>query len=198
MPVKNHEVMPSDRTFKPVTGVRIPLGSSPLPSEIAEGGAAGAVKNGHPGPPQSHHGEAFRAHLLRRVLVSPRGCWLFQGAIERNGYGAIKVAGRKRIAHRAYFETFRGPIAEGLTLDHLCRVRHCVNPEHLEPVTRRENTLRGISPVAKNVTKTTCPRGHALLAVAWGGRRCVECRKEWSRKGTRKRSADRAARRASR
>lgn len=72
------------------------------------------------------------------------GCWEWQGAVMGGGYGAIKVEGRRVPAHRFAYELLVGPIGEGLEIDHLCRNRSCVNPEHLEPVTRSVNVKRGI------------------------------------------------------
>ena len=74
---------------------------------------------------------------------------------------AMKL-GEKKFAHRIGYEQLVGPIPKGLELDHLCRVRHCVNPDHLEPVTHKENTLRGSCPAAVNARKTHCKRGHPL------------------------------------
>lgn len=72
----------------------------------------------------------------------PNGCWLWTGTIERTGYGRFWLGGRQEIAHRASYALLIGPIPEGLTIDHLCRVRACVNPDHLEPVTLAENIRR--------------------------------------------------------
>ena len=186
MSVNNHVGLTCDRTFKPVTGVRIPLGSSPLPSEISEEEAAGAVKNGHSGPPQSHHGRRAVVRggaLLGRVSPEPNsGCWLWLGSLDGKGYGVFGRHGRTVLAHRAVVESLRGPIADGLTLDHLCRVRSCVNPAHLEAVAMRVNVLRGQSPAAINARKDHCSKGHSLAGArlevrpAGGvGRRCREC-----------------------
>lgn len=92
-------------------------------------------------------------------------CWLWLGCTI-NGYGQMKIPGsaKKRIyTHRFFYERLVGPIPEGLQLDHLCRVRNCVNPEHLEPVTGRVNTLRGTSPVAQRAKQTHCLNGHPLV-----------------------------------
>ena len=70
------------------------------------------------------------------------GCWLWTGKPAKNGYGVISVNNTDRYAHRLSYELHIGPIPDGLTIDHLCMVRLCVNPEHLEPVTRSENTRR--------------------------------------------------------
>jgi HNH endonuclease len=71
------------------------------------------------------------------------GCWLWQGALHSAGYGFLSVGGRNQLAHRVAYRLFVGPIPDGLELDHLCRVKHCVNPAHLEPVTTAENLRRG-------------------------------------------------------
>ena len=73
-------------------------------------------------------------------------CWFWLKATDRTGYGVKMVGGRsgKLVrAHRYYYELSKGPIPEGLTIDHLCRIRCCVNPEHMEPVTLKENSKRG-------------------------------------------------------
>lgn len=89
-------------------------------------------------------------------------CWLWTMRPAGEGYGQIKLeSGRRQQAHRFAYELLVGPIPEGLQLDHLCRVRHCVNPAHLEPVTSRENVHRSpIAPAALNARKTHCPHGH--------------------------------------
>ncbi len=73
----------------------------------------------------------------------PTPCWIWQRARLVSGYGVIGCHPSRQLAHRVYYERFKGPIADGLTLDHLCRVAACVNPDHLEPVTQRVNTQRG-------------------------------------------------------
>ncbi len=83
-----------------------------------------------------------------RFVVAPTGyetdCWLWQLCKDKDGYGTVGVAsGKMALAHRAYYEERFGPVPEGKELDHLCRVRACVNPEHLEPVTHHENLRRG-------------------------------------------------------
>lgn len=69
-------------------------------------------------------------------------CWLWRGKLNDKGYGRTSFKGRSTGAHRKAYELLVGPIPEGLTLDHICRIRHCVNPDHLEPVTQAENTQR--------------------------------------------------------
>ena len=93
--------------------------------------------------------------------VTESGCWVWtKGQV--NGYGRIRVNGRSTYVHRLVYELFVGPIPEGLILDHLCRVRPCCNPYHLQPVTNKENILRGESPPAQQARKTHCCNGHEL------------------------------------
>lgn len=101
--------------------------------------------------------------IVEQVELSSDGCWLWTGQLDRYGYGKIKMGGREGVlkkAHRIAYEAFVRPIPGGLEIDHLCRVRRCVNPAHLECVTHRENMLRGNTPSSANVKKTRCPQGH--------------------------------------
>lgn len=111
---------------------------------------------------------------------SETSCWLWQGAINSAGYGHLRVDRERRmlLAHRFSFITHRGPIPPGMVLDHICRVRACVNPWHVEAVTEKTNILRGVSLSAKNARKTTCPNGHAYDRRTGGGRRCSVCDRE--------------------
>lgn len=106
-------------------------------------------------------------------------CWVWT-AFRRNGYGRFTVDGRMVNAHRFSFTLAGGVIPEGLVLDHLCRNRACVNPEHLEAVDTRTNTMRSpVAPAAVNAAKTHCKRGHALtpdnIYVRGSGRTCKTC-----------------------
>lgn len=89
-------------------------------------------------------------------------CWNWIGGQNGNGYGQFQVEHRKVYVHRWAYERFVGPIPEGYQIDHLCRNRGCCNPAHLEPVTQRENQLRGQTLAALNSAKTHCPAGHEL------------------------------------
>ena len=86
-------------------------------------------------------------------------CWLWTAGCGSDGYGRLYVAGRHVLAHRFAYELLVGPIPEGLQIDHLCRVRLCVNPAHMEPVTQQENIRRGESG-RWQLAKTHCPQGH--------------------------------------
>ena len=108
------------------------------------------------------------------------GCWIWDAAIDRKGYGRFQLNGRNAKASRVSYEMFVGPIPDGLTLDHLCRVRCCVNPLHLEPVTNRENIRRG-NTGQHNAVKTHCPQGHPysgdnLVVHKNGWRKCRACK----------------------
>lgn len=120
------------------------------------------------------------ARFWDKAIPEPMsGCWLWLGATTPDGYA--KFGHRATVAHRTSYRAFVGSIPEGLQLDHLCRVRCCVNPAHLEPVTNRENQMRGIAFVVENANKTHCPRGHAYddkNTKQYGGRRyCRACQR---------------------
>jgi hypothetical protein len=134
--------------------------------------------------------------LFSRCKENEAGCWIWTGAKAGTGYGHIVVKGRGRPAHRVMYEFLIADVPEGLDLDHLCRTRDCVNPWHLEPVTRRVNIIRGEKP-AMNSGKTHCPRGHAYdesnTIVYRGSRFCLACKRERGREyQRRKREAQNA------
>lgn len=130
----------------------------------------------------------IKSRLLSRIKFVGT-CWEWDAPDTSNGYGNLYV-GRKRMrAHRLSYEVFVGEIPEGLEIDHLCRNRACCNPDHLEPVTARENTLRSpISPTAINSRKLKCKRNHDLTGdnvyVSSLPRRvCKECARLRAREG---------------
>ena len=110
-------------------------------------------------------------------------CWLWTATLWPNGYAQMSINGIKRLIHRWAFETFRGPIPEGLQIDHLCRRKNCVNPAHLDVVTNRENTIRGDGPRLlgeRQRGKTHCPQGHPYdeqntYISSVGKRHCRKC-----------------------
>ncbi len=100
----------------------------------------------------------------RLVTYEPNtGCWLYIGGVCKDGYAKVKRSGQF-LGHRASYVESVGPIPDGCEIDHLCRVRCCVNPAHLEPVTHGANVRRGVYPkeTHRNGRKTHCKRGHAL------------------------------------
>lgn len=108
-------------------------------------------------------------------------CWEWTNNLTPSGYGKLKVRQRSRAAHRVSYELLVGPIPPGLQLDHLCRNRACVNPDHLEPVTPQTNSLRGATWASRNAAKTSCPQGHVFTAANTytnpaGSRCCRTCR----------------------
>lgn len=111
-------------------------------------------------------------------------CWQWIRGKLKSGYGCARYNKKNWRAHRLYYELLVGPIPDGLTIDHLCRNRSCVNPGHMEVVTQGVNTLRGFSPSAIHARKTHCPKGHpfdeANTYVNPGRyfRGCRICRKE--------------------
>lgn len=129
-------------------------------------------------------------------------CWLWMGARTKAGYGNFALDARHGsyrfvVAHRYAYEVLVGPVPVGMQLDHLCRVRHCVNPAHLEPVTNQENTRRGLL----SALKTECVNGHPWTpentvvqktGTRPGRRRCRTCVGAQNRKTAERRKAERA------
>jgi hypothetical protein len=118
--------------------------------------------------------------FIRHIIVSPDNCWLWDASTKEKGYANFQFEQRRVAGHRWAYKTFRGEIPEGLTLDHLCRIPSCVNPWHLEPVTRWENVYRGTSPFALKAKQTHCVHGHEFTyantkVTEKGHRRCRTC-----------------------
>lgn len=114
-------------------------------------------------------------------------CWIWTGSLSR-GYGQIMARGESKhpiITHILMWRHHRGDVPNGLQLDHLCRNRACCNPEHLEAVTSRINTLRGQAPCIVIHRTEVCKHGHDCAVGGWykiktGGRRCATCAKQRS------------------
>ncbi len=130
--------------------------------------------------------------LWKSYAVTPTGCWEWTGPKQGQGYG---IFGSKpsRAAHRAFYERFKGPIPAGLVIDHLCRNPSCVNPEHLEPVTNRENVMRGLKGVL-HVQPSHCINGHEYtpenkLVNYRGHVKCRACNRDEQNARRRKASA---------
>lgn len=124
--------------------------------------------------------------IASRIVLQPcpvKGltgdCWIWKGACYQ-GYGRLSHKGFKTCkAHRIIYELLKGPIPSGLEADHLCKVRSCVNPEHIEPVTKLENLRRSPTAGVLNAAKTHCPQGHEYTPgniYSWHGKRiCRTC-----------------------
>jgi hypothetical protein len=114
---------------------------------------------------------------IRKSYIKVNDHWIVDK--HTNGYGKIFAEGKNWGAHQLSYEVFVGPIPKGLYLDHLCRITNCINPDHLEPVTPRENNLRGNSVSGVNARKTHCKRGHELstenVRIDNGTRQCKPC-----------------------
>ncbi|WP_081471343.1 HNH endonuclease signature motif containing protein [Methyloversatilis universalis] len=114
-------------------------------------------------------------HIRRNIGPGDGGCWLWLRSRSRDGYGWASLGNKTFQAHRLVYELIRGSVPAGLVLDHLCRVRNCVNPDHLQPVTPRENLVRSeLTPAGMSV----CKQGHEFQNKG-GQRRCLICLTEY-------------------
>jgi len=133
--------------------------------------------------------ETLRIKDAERVLAQldmNGDCWKWTGSLNPDGYGVFYLGSERVTAHRWFYELIVGPIPTGLVIDHLCRNRACSRPSHLEPVTAKENILRGVGPTAINAAKTHCPKGHEYTvgntgAGARGSRYCRACHRARAR-----------------
>lgn len=142
--------------------------------------------------------ESLADRFWSKVERTTGGCWDWLGSLRPNGYGYIRFSGDTFVAHRLSFELTGHSIPSGAVIDHLCRNRRCVNPDHLEPVENRENVLRGVGPTAVNSKKTHCSRGHRFTrenTYLWASRdgsqhrQCRECQRQMGRERRARRSA---------
>lgn len=133
---------------------------------------------------------ATAVDIQSSIEVDRAGCWLWQRYIKPNGYGQfVRPVERTRYVHRIAYMTWKGSIPEGLEIDHLCRVRHCCNPEHLEAVAAKVNMYRSENFTATYARTESCPEGHPydeentyIRPRNGGGRDCRKCRTEASRR----------------
>lgn len=141
--------------------------------------------------------KSLEDRVAEKIDIDPdTGCWTWTGARSSGGYGSIKFAGRTRPAHRVVYENFVEPVGAELVLDHLCRNRACVNPDHLEPVSQSVNVQRGLSAGPR----PHCNNGHELsgenvytFPSDAGRRRCRLCHIEKGRIGREARTVREAA-----
>lgn len=125
----------------------------------------------------------------------PDGCWIWTGSLNAAGYGTVgwgENASQTWLAHRVAYTLDVGPVPSGSEIDHLCRVRACVRPSHMEAVDHTENVRRGASPSQANAAKTHCMRGHAFdeantMLDKRGYRRCRTCVRDYMREYQRRR-----------
>jgi hypothetical protein len=128
-------------------------------------------------PLMSGAGDA-KAYIAARIAVEDRGysspCWIWQKALTEKGYGRAHIPGFSGMprVHRATYELYVSAIPDGLTIDHLCRVKACCNPEHLEAVPALENFRRALPFIP---AKTHCVRGHPLTPETKGSSGCRVC-----------------------
>ncbi len=132
-------------------------------------------------------GLSYEDRILKRVVINSNGCWIWQKNINADGYGTVRVDHKSWLAHRYSYTAFVGPIPDGLVIDHLCRVRSCCNPDHMEPVSIRTNILRGKHPNIVLHNGNTCAKGHKIIdnniSVRSDGRiRCKMCINESARR----------------
>ena len=128
--------------------------------------------------------------FMAKVELSPSGCWEWIATRTRDGYGRFYFEGMMWRAHRWAWTQENGPVPDGLELDHfVCDNRACVKPDHMRPVTHRENTLRGDTVPAIHLAKRHCPKCDARYDSQDSGRRCTHCRREGQRRRYRERVA---------
>lgn len=120
------------------------------------------------------------------MIIDTNQCWYYAGNISSNGYGRLWTGDAYEFVHRLMWEDAHSRvIPEGLQIDHLCRVRCCINPAHLEAVTPRENNLRGLTIGARLASRDSCKYGHkfdkANTRLDGNTRKCRACARNWQR-----------------
>jgi hypothetical protein len=128
---------------------------------------------------------------------NPSGCWIWTAATNGLGYGVLWLGhDRRGYAHRIAYELFRGPIPDGLDLDHLCRRPSCVYPWHLQAVTHRVNVRRGNAPSARIARSGRCSYGHLRTPTNTrtrdGKTFCRPCQARWAREARQRRAVERS------
>lgn len=125
-------------------------------------------------------------NLSKKFIIDSNGCWVWQANISQSGYGRVSAYNKVYQAHRLMYRQVKGDIPAGQVIDHLCRVRPCINPSHLEPVSIGENVKRG-KPGSNHINnaqraKTHCPIGHEYTTQNIYWQRDTKCLSGYSRK----------------
>jgi hypothetical protein len=183
------DTIPGAVTREPVIQIReapqasaasAPTSSAPAPPAAPNGGGIGAII-------QPHWPATAPAHFTASVQGVPGGCWRWTGALY-HGYGRVRIGNDDRaMAHRFAYELVKGAIPTGLQIDHLCKNTWCVNPDHLEAVTAKENVNRGDAPSMQTLRSGVCPNGHPINEENShigpdGARDCRVCDRERSKR----------------
>lgn len=134
--------------------------------------------------PDTSAAEKAKKRFLKKAVLLKNGCWIWVGALSKNGYGSFWFKGKGGSAHNASYRLFVGGVPKDLTIDHLCRMPACVNPNHFELVSIKENIMRGDGVTAVNARKTHCLNGHPfdkentyIQPSRKYGRRCRKCQR---------------------
>lgn len=149
-----------------------------LPFRMIKGGSAGRRV-------------PLEIRLWSGAVECENGCWVWGRSLRGTKYGGLVRDGKGVAAHRAAWELAKGPIPEGMTIDHLCRNTLCINPSHLEVVTLRENVLRSEGIAAREARQTHCKYGHEFTEAntyrlpSKRSRYCRECKRQKERVGGR-------------
>jgi len=193
---------------KAISRTRSPESGHAARTGLRQVGAFAIYPRGRSHEPAPFHMESGSMRLDDRIEMIARlerwsvpepmsGCWLWFGNASKSGYGQFTYKRVPIRAHRGSYMVHKGEIPEGMVIDHLCRNTYCINPDHLECVTQRENTMRGLGPSSLNAKKTHCKRGHELtpenIYSYAGERNCRVCRRMRGIEGRARRRAARLA-----
>ena len=134
---------------------------------------------------QKEMGQINIQRFEKYISVEPNsGCWLWTGAWSKSGYGSFRVENKSQNAHRVAYKLYLGPLKNGMMIDHICRNRACVSPDHLRQVTPRQNILENsMSISAISAKRNCCKRGHVYVPgsfrITANKRVCKLCRESW-------------------